>query len=145
MKRCFVDTNLFVRYLTDDDTEKADRVEALLGEAFEGRVRLVTADLVLLELVWVLESSYDLKSVEIAPMIRSILATPGMEVINGALLAEALDHYEGNNIDIVDGYIAALMEKLNITHVYSFDRKYLSRLNSLKRVRCTARAIPSRG
>ena len=134
MKSCFVDTNLFVRYLTDDDAEKADRVEALLGEASEGRVRLVTADLVLVELVWVLESSYDLKPVEIAPMIRSILATPGMEVINGALLAEALDHYEGNNIDIVDGYIAALMEKLNITDVYSFDRKHLSRLKSLKRI-----------
>jgi predicted nucleic-acid-binding protein len=134
MKSCFVDTNLFVRYLTDDDPEKADRVETLLGEASEGRVRLVTADLVLVELVWVLESSYDLKPVEIAPMIRSILATPGMEVINGALLAKALDHYEGNNIDIVDGYIAALMEKLNITDVYSFDRKHLSRLKSLKRI-----------
>jgi predicted nucleic-acid-binding protein len=134
MKSCFVDTNLFVRYLTDDDPEKADRVETLLGEASEGRVRLVTADLVLVELVWVLESSYDLQPVEIAPMIRSILATPGMEVINGALLAKALDHYEGNNIDIVDGYIAALMEKLNITDVYSFDRKHLSRLKSLKRI-----------
>lgn len=134
MKSCFVDTNLFVRYLTDDDPEKADRVETLLGEASEGRVRLVTADLVLVELVCVLESSYDLKPVEIAPMIRSILATPGMEVINGALLAKALDHYEGNNIDIVDGYIAALMEKLNITDVYSFDRKHLSRLKSLKRI-----------
>jgi predicted nucleic acid-binding protein len=134
MKSCFVDTNLFVRYLTDDDPEKADRVETLLGEASEGRVRLVTADLVLVELVCVLESSYDLKPVEIAPMIRSILATPGMEVINGALLAKALGHYEGNNIDIVDGYIAALMEKLNITDVYSFDRKHLSRLKSLKRI-----------
>ena len=134
MKSCFVDTSLFVRYLTDDDTEKADRVEALLGEASEGRVRLVTADLVLVELIWVLESSYDLKPGGIAPMIRSILATPGMEVINGALLARALDHYEGKNVDIVDGYIAALMEKLNITDVYSFDRKHLSRLKSLKRI-----------
>jgi predicted nucleic acid-binding protein len=134
MKSCFVDTNLFVRYLTDDDAEKADRVEALLGEAAEGKVRLVTADLVLVELIWVLESSYDLKPAEVAPMIRSILVTPGMEVINGALLAEALDHYEGNNIDIVDGYIAALMNKLNIANVYSFDRKHLSRLKSLKRI-----------
>jgi predicted nucleic-acid-binding protein len=134
MKSCFVDTNLFVRYLTDDDAEKADRVEALLGDASEGRVRLVTADLVLVELIWVLESSYDLKSGEIAPMIRSILATPGMEVINGTLLAKAVDHYEAQNVDIVDGYIAALMEKLNITDIYSFDRKHLSRLKSLKRI-----------
>lgn len=134
MKSCFVDTNLFVRYLTNDNAEKADRVEALLGEASEGKVRLVTADLVLVELIWVLESSYDMKPGEITPMIRAILATPGLEVINGALMARALDHYEGNNIDIVDGYIAALMEKLNITDVYSFDRKHLSRIESLKRI-----------
>ena len=134
MKACFVDTNLFVSYLTDDDAEKADRVEALLGEASEGKVRLVTADLVLVELIWVLESSYDIKPGEIAPMIRAILATPGLEVINGALMTRALDHYEGKNMDIVDGYVAALMEKLNITDVYSFDRKHLSRLDSLKRI-----------
>jgi uncharacterized protein len=134
MKACFVDTNLFVRYLTDDDAEKADRVEALLGEASKGKVRVVTADLVLVELIWVLESSYDMKPGEITPMIRAILATPGLEVINGALMARALDHYEGQNIDIVDGYIAALMEKLNITDVYSFDRKHLSRIDSLKRI-----------
>ena len=134
MNACFVDTNLFVRYLTNDDAEKADRVEALLGEASEGKVRLITADLVLVELIWVLESSYDMKPGEITPMIRSILATPGLEVINGALMARALDRYEGKNIDIVDGYIAALMEKLNITDVYSFDQKHLSRIDSLKRI-----------
>ncbi len=133
MNACFVDTNLFVRYLTDDDTEKADRVEALLASAAAGDVRLITADLVLVELVWVLESSYDMKPGEIAPLIRAILATPGLEVINGSLLARALDHYEGRNVDIVDGYIAALMEKLNIAEVYSYDRKHLSRLESLKR------------
>jgi predicted nucleic acid-binding protein len=134
MKTCFVDTNLFVRYLTDDDPEKADRVESLLGEASEGKVRLVTADLVLVELIWVLESSYNLKPAEIAPMIRAILATQGIEVINGALMAKVIDHYEGKNIDIMDGYIAVLMEKLNITDIYSFDRKHLSRLDNLKRI-----------
>jgi uncharacterized protein len=134
MKTCFVDTNIFVRYLTNDDQEKADRVEALLAKASEGKLRLVTADLVLVELIWVLESSYDLKPADIAPMIRAILASPGMEVVNGALMSEALDHYEGRNIDIVDGYIAALMEKMNISDVYSFDRKHLSRIESLKRI-----------
>lgn len=95
------------RYLTDDDAEKADRVEALLGKASEGKVRLVTADLVLGELIWVLESSYEMKPGEIAPMIRAILATPGLEVINAVLMARALDHYERQNMDIVDAYIAA--------------------------------------
>jgi len=134
MNRCFVDTNLFVRYLTNDDLEKADRVEELLGDASEGRVKLVTADIVIIELVWVLESSYDLDHTEIAPMIRSILATPGMEVINGALVARALELYEDKNIDIVDGYIAALMEKMHIGAIYSYDRKHLSRMGNLNRI-----------
>jgi predicted nucleic acid-binding protein len=134
MRTCFVDTNLFIRYLTDDDPEMADRVEALLTEAADGRIRLVTADLVLAEVVWVLESAYGLKPAEIAPMVRAILATPGLGVINGALVNRALDHYQGQNIDFIDGCIAALMEKLNITEIYSFDRKHLSRLDGLNRI-----------
>jgi predicted nucleic acid-binding protein len=29
MKACFVDTNLFIRYLTNDDPDKANKVEDL--------------------------------------------------------------------------------------------------------------------
>ncbi|MHB8909013.1 MAG: PIN domain-containing protein [Syntrophales bacterium] len=134
MKTCFVDTNLFIRYLTNDDSEKADRVEALLTKAADGRIKLVTAELVLAEVVWVLESAYGLKPVEITPMIRAILATPGLEVVNGTLVSRALDLYEGRRVDFIDGYIAALMEKLSITEIYSFDRKHLSRLDDLNRV-----------
>ena len=134
MNTCFVDTNLFVRYLTDDDAKKADRVEALLSKASEGKVQLVTSDFVLVELIWVLESSYKMKPGEITPMIRAIMATPGMEVINGELMARALDHYENKNVDIVDGHIAALMKKMNITDVFSFDRKHLSRISDLNRI-----------
>ncbi|MBW6487074.1 MAG: PIN domain-containing protein [Syntrophobacterales bacterium] len=134
MNSCFVDTNLFVRYLTDDDAEKADRVEALLVEASAGRMKLVTADIVIVELIWVLESSYALRHGEITPMIRSILATPGLDVVNAPLVSRALELYEEKNIDIVDGYIAALMEKMHIGDVYSFDRKHLSRVDTIKRI-----------
>ena len=33
MTTCFIDTNLFIRYLTNDDTQKADRVDRLLEAA----------------------------------------------------------------------------------------------------------------
>jgi len=134
MNTCFVDTNLFVRYLTDDDSEKADRVEALLNKASDGKVQLVTSDLILVELIWVLESSYNMKPFEITPMIRAIMATPGLQVINAELISRALDHYENMNVDIVDAHIAALMKKLNITDVFSFDRKHLSRISDLNRI-----------
>lgn len=133
MKACFVDTNLFIRYLTNDDPAKADRVERLLDDAAAGVVKLVTTEMVIAEVVWVLESGYALKNTDIAPLIRGILATPGLDVINGAQVARAVALYETANIDFIDGYIAAVMEKQGITELYSFDRKHISRLKGIDR------------
>jgi predicted nucleic-acid-binding protein len=133
MTSCFVDTNLFIRYLTNDDPAKAERVELLLKEASAGKVRLVTAEMVIAEVVWVLESSYGLKSAEVAPLIRAILATSGLDVLNAPLVARGLEHYETRNIDFIDGYIAAVMEKQGISELYSFDRKHISRIQAISR------------
>ena len=133
MNRCFVDTNLFIRYLTNDDPALADRVEKLLDEAATGAVQLVTTELVMAETVWVLESSYHLNNARIAPLVRGILATQGLEVINGDLIGKALVMYELQNIDFVDAYIAALMEKQGIQDIYSYDRKHISRIKSITR------------
>ena len=51
MKRCFVDTNLFIRYLTNDDPALADRVDQLLDDAAAGTIQLVTTELILAETV----------------------------------------------------------------------------------------------
>jgi len=134
MKSCFVDTNLFIRYLTNDDSAKADKVEKLLDDAAAGSLKLVTTEMVIAEIVWVLESAYSLKNSDIAPLVRGILATPGMEVINANLVARAIELYITNNIDFIDGYIAAVMEQRGITELYSFDRKHISRLKNIVRL-----------
>ena len=133
MKTYFVDTNLFIRYLTNDDPAKADRVERLLNDAAAGKVQLVTAEMVVAEVVWVLESAYGLKAVDVAPLARGILATPGLEVLNAALVEQALVHYVDKNIDFIDGYIAAVMEHNGLTEIYSFDKKHISRIAGVKR------------
>jgi predicted nucleic-acid-binding protein len=133
MKVCIVDTNLFIRYLTNDDPAKADRVEKLLDDAAAGKVKLVTTEMVIAEVVWVLESGYSLNNASIAPLIRGILATPGLDVINGPQIARAVEVYESANIDFIDAYIAAVMEKQGITELYSFDRKHISRLKGIDR------------
>ncbi|MFU8858149.1 MAG: PIN domain-containing protein [Deferrisomatales bacterium] len=132
MKRIFVDTNLLIRYLTNDDPAKAGRVEQWLDKAAAGEVKLVTAEMVLAETVWVLESSYGLSNTQVAPLIRGILATPGLEVLNAALVTRALDHYQALRVDFVDGYIAAVMEKQGIDEILSFDRKHMPRLKGVR-------------
>ncbi|MFA5515059.1 MAG: type II toxin-antitoxin system VapC family toxin [Desulfuromonadales bacterium] len=133
MTAFFIDTNLFIRYLTNDDAEKADRVERLLADAAAGKVKLITAEMVMAETVWVLESAYGLNAAEIAPLIRAILASPGLEVIGSPLVERALVHYETKGVDFIDGYIVALMERHALTGLYSFDKKHLGRFEGIER------------
>lgn len=133
MKSSFLDANIFIRYLTNDDPVKADRVEKLFDQAADGKTRLVTTELALAEVVWVLESSYGLNSSAIGPMIKAILATPGLEVVNGPLVEKAVEYYMSRNIDFIDGYIAAVMERCHIDEIFSYDKKHLARIIGIKR------------
>lgn len=134
MKTCFIDTNLFIRYLTNDDPQKADRVDRLLEQAAKGDVKLMSAELVLAEVVWVLESYYQIEKVRIAEMLKAILLTPGLEVINGKIVERSLQYYIFENVDFVNAYIVALMQKHKIAGIYSFDKKHLDRITHVTRL-----------
>lgn len=133
MNCSFLDANVFIRYLTNDDPAKADRVEKLLDLAASGKERLLTTELVIAEVVWVLESFYKLDNLSIGPMIKAILATQGLEVINGALIEKAVELYMKQNIDFIDGYIVAVMECYKVNEIFSYDKKHLSRINAIHR------------
>ncbi len=134
MKKAFLDTNIFIRYLTNDDPQKADRVEALLNEAAGGRVRLVTADIILAEIVWVLESFYKLKRSEIAEKIKAIVHTPGLIVLTRVDLDRVVDDYAQYGIDFIDALMVNMMDYHGIDSVYSFDRKHLNRMTRVRRL-----------
>lgn len=134
MKTYFIDTNLFIRYLANDDTKKADRVEQLLVKAAHGQLRLFTAEMVIAEVVWVMESFYRIPKMRIAEMVNAILATPGLEVQNGKSIKKAAHYYPLHNIDFIDAYIVALMEEKSISSIFSFDKKHLKRIQTIDRV-----------
>lgn len=133
MKTSFLDANIFIRYLTNDDPAKADRVEKLLDLAASGKERLMTTEMVIAEVVWVLESFYKLSNSTIGPMIKAILATPGLEVVNGTLVEKAVERYMTQNIDFIDGYIVAVMDHHNVDEIFSYDKKHLSRITAIRR------------
>ena len=73
-KRAVIDTNLLVRYLTEDDPSKANDVRRLLLKAAQGEVRLLVPSVVIAELVWVLESFYRLERSRIVPLLNVVLS-----------------------------------------------------------------------
>ena len=62
------------------------------------------------------------------------MTTPGLEVTNGYPVSRALEFYESLNIDFIDGYIAARMEKMRIRELYTFDRKHISSLQGVHKL-----------
>ena len=86
----FADTNLFLRYLTNDVPEQAGAVEALLRQAAQGEFALVTNSLVIAEIVWTLESYYGLSRPEIQQRVLAILNTPGLEIADREILVQTI-------------------------------------------------------
>ena len=131
---CFVDTNVFVRYLTGDDEKKASAFEKLLVQAASGKIKLVTSEIVIAELVWVLESYYKLKPPVIVELIRAILNTEGLKIKGSDMIEKTLDLYESENIDFIDAHIIAYMRSDHIETLYSFDKRHLSKVDGIRRI-----------
>jgi predicted nucleic acid-binding protein len=133
-ERIFADTNLFLRYLTDDVPQQADAFERLLRSAANGELTFITNSLVIAEIVWTLESYYRLPKKDIQKKILAILNTAGLEIDNSDQILQAMLWYEEKNIGFIDAYNAAWMLNNNIQTICTFDRKHFERLEEVKTI-----------
>ena len=128
MANLFVDTNVFLRFLTNDDPAKAKRAETLFRDALRGKVRLATSLLVIAEIIWTLESFYKVAKPDIAAKVEKILNTPNLECPDTPLILLALDLYVHANIDFVDAYTAFDMRERGLTQILTYDHKHFVRV-----------------
>ena len=131
MRRVFIDTNVFLRFLTQDDLDKAEKARRLFASAVAGEVVVETSLLVIAEIVWTLESFYGLPHDEVAELVTTILATPNLECPNKELLIEALLAYTERNVDFIDAYHAVLLGRRRDVSLATFDRKHFRRFPDL--------------
>jgi len=114
----FLDTNVLIRHLTGDPPAQARRATAFLARADE----LLLPDLIVAEVVYVLESFYELDRGEVAKLARSIIAFPTILVADETLLLRALEVYEVDRLDFTEAYLVASAETSGVPLIASFDR-----------------------
>lgn len=131
-ERIFADTNLFLRYLTNDIPAQADAVEKLLHRAAAGEVILAINSLVIAEIVWTLESFYGLTHDRVKDKVLAILNTPGLEVAEGDLILQAISWYADKNLDFIDAFNAAWLLDQGMTSAYTFDHKHFARFERIR-------------
>jgi predicted nucleic-acid-binding protein len=128
----FVDTSLFLRFLTNDVPAQADAVEKLLRQAEQNKIQLVTNSLVIAEIVWTLESYYEGEREDIQNKILAILNTSGLHIPESDLILKAIIWYAEKNVDFIDAYNAAWMDQEGMKKIYTFDQKHFEQFDDLE-------------
>lgn len=124
----FLDTNVLIRHLTGDPPEQAARASAALA----GAGPLLSADLILAESVYVLESFYDVEPARVAELMRSALALPRIVAVDRQVLLRSLEVYEHDRLDFAEAYLVAQAETSGVGEILSFDRA-IDRIASVTR------------
>ena len=118
-----LDTNVLVRYLVRDDprqTRAATRVvETSCTVQTPGLVTLV----VLCELVWVLERGYRYSRIQIAALVRGLLAADDLSIERSELAWQALNAFEEGPADFADYVIGATGREAGAEATVTFDRR----------------------
>jgi predicted nucleic-acid-binding protein len=106
----------------------ARRATALLASG----ERLLLADLVLAECVYVLESFFEVPRDRVAQLMRSAISLPSIETVDPMSLLRSLEVYEVDRLDFAEAYLVAQAEATGVGTIVSFDRS-IDRIDSVTR------------
>lgn len=113
-----LDTNVWVRYLTNDDELQARRALKLLEQSEAVFIPIT----VLLELEWVLRAAYLAKPADIHRSLLHILGLPMVTAESVGQVAAALDYYS-QGFDFADALHLACSDSAQT--VYTFDEQFI--------------------
>ncbi len=117
-----LDTNVVVRYLTQDDPRQsqiaARLMEKTLSAGEPGFISLV----VLAEIVWVLVSLYFVDRAGIVQVVSGLLTTEQLRVESAELVWRAKRRYEASKADFSDALVAECALAAGCKRSVTFDR-----------------------
>ena len=122
-----LDTNVLVRYLTQDDAAQARLASAAIEGAAGRGERLRLTAVTVCELVWVLESAYHQPRADVARALEQIVRTADFDREHADHVRKAIERYRSTPADFADALIGLVNEAAGCQHTLTFDR-------SLKRI-----------
>lgn len=122
----FLDTNIILRYLTQDNPDQSRRAYNLLQQVETGALVVTTSEAVLVEVVYVLSSKtlYNFPRPDIQAHLSTVIALRGLKLPHKRTYLRALDIYATTNLDFVDALNVAHMERTQITTILTFDKDF---------------------
>jgi predicted nucleic-acid-binding protein len=119
-----LDTNVLVRYLTQDDPRQSKRANAVIESALAGDERLHVDTIVLCELVWVLRAAYQLDRATVAAALLQLIDTAQLSLDDRDLVREAARRYRAGPGDFADYAIGLRDRAAGCETTLTFDRAH---------------------
>jgi predicted nucleic-acid-binding protein len=117
-----IDTNILIRYFTQDNLEQAQIVEQIIDNYANSPNSMFVNNIVMCELIWVLERGYKYSKEEIGQVIKQMLSTEEFAFENQELLWLALNQYIQNKLDFSDALIGELNIEFGCSETLTFDQ-----------------------
>ncbi|MGA8270034.1 MAG: type II toxin-antitoxin system VapC family toxin [Candidatus Sulfotelmatobacter sp.] len=117
-----LDTNVIVRYLTRDDPGQAAAAVRVLDSLTHDEPGFLSL-VVILELVWVLESFYQAKKNELEDVLEVLLSNDHLIVERSEVVWQALRTFSKSRADFSDCMIERCAHAANCQYTVTFDRK----------------------
>jgi predicted nucleic-acid-binding protein len=120
-----IDTNVLIRFLTNDDPAQSRRARRLVAHAVASGETVYISDIVLCETVWVLDRRYGLGRPLLAHVLRSLIGASNVAFSSADHVRAALDAFEDGRGDFSDYLICEQTAAAGSRAVFTFDKNLL--------------------
>ena len=118
-----IDTNILVRFLVGDDAKQANKVYRLFKRIEEDKDDLFVPTLVILELIWVLESFYKIARADILDSIAQLILMPIFQFENLTIVQNFISEAQQSKFDLSYLLISHSANIKGCEAVLTFDKK----------------------
>lgn len=120
----FVDANVFIRIITNDDFPKAEKCLDYLKHSIDKKQKLFIATISIAEIIWLLKSFYGLDKKKIYKEIVELQKTRNLYILSSPdkdMTLKAAEMSYKKNIDFIDAYHFLIMKRNKIKNIITYD------------------------
>ena len=128
-----LDTNVLVRYLTQDDPVQSPKATELIERKLSAEAPGFVSIIAFVETAWVLRSVFGFSGPELAGALKRLLLRETLVVEHEREVYSAIRVLQDGRGTFADGLIAALGHSAGCSHTATFDEK-ATRLSQFKQL-----------
>jgi predicted nucleic-acid-binding protein len=118
-----IDTNVLIRHLVQDDAAQATRATELVEQRLTREEPGFINRIVVVELVWVLETSYGFARDLVVDTVDQLLRTAELLIEDSDDVAEAVRRSRADGADLADLLISIGNQRQGCAQTFTFDRR----------------------